>query len=488
MGKRVAREIWEYDTLAEFEADGGAAAYDAGLVRIAGQDYRINDIGGLAAAIKTLSVDNVANLPPASEFAGVAQIGSELLPNLKLRNQLDLARRRVNLLNLKDISYIQKYEITGGTATPDVSDNSITFAVPADTAGRTYFQFFWLTVTANKRYAISFDVVSTSGSLVSGSTAMFSAIPATCVNEETTSAWDFIDLQPGKKHYSIFRPNLTGTVTFRFGIGPVSAATAGPIGASVKISNICFEELSDSKNLYPALYPVPLKQSVNVIDLSDYVIDAATKTMTGTVKTLPAKSVAIFGDSYVNDDADYPYQLNLLSKIGVWTQYEISTGVTTASKTMSEFLLNFETKIQLLIDGGVAPRYVLLQSSLNTLNDSNPATRPARISESYARLVECINWSLARNITPILTTVAPWKAGAAYWFTAGVYLDQYAWDDAIYALAANYALPVFNLRDVVNDPDDPYSFLAANTTDNIHPNATGVALIVDELEIFIENL
>lgn len=51
MGKRRAREIWEYDSMAEFEADGGVAGYGAGKVFIGTSLYysdgeRISIIGG----------------------------------------------------------------------------------------------------------------------------------------------------------------------------------------------------------------------------------------------------------------------------------------------------------------------------------------------------------------------------------------------------------------------------------------------------------
>lgn len=47
MGKRRAREVWEYDSMAEFEADGGAAAYGKGPLWIAGQQYWSDGAGGL---------------------------------------------------------------------------------------------------------------------------------------------------------------------------------------------------------------------------------------------------------------------------------------------------------------------------------------------------------------------------------------------------------------------------------------------------------
>jgi hypothetical protein len=294
-------------------------------------------------------------------------------------------------------------------------------------------------------------------------------------------------LEQGKKYFCLFRPNVAGTATFRCGIGSHANATAGPNGAVLAIKDICLENLSVSGSRYPSLYAVPLKTSVAVVDESE--VTVVGNTLAGTLKTSPGKSVAIFGDSYVNDDGDYPNVLKNLGDVAVWVQWEISTGVTTASKRLVEFLLNFESKMQLLIDSGCKPKYVYIQSSLNTLNDSNTATRPARISADYNRLVECILWALSKGIKPILTTVAPWKSSVAYWFTAGVYLDQMAWDSNIYKLAAAYGLNVFDLRSVINNPADPYSMLAENTSDGgLHPNATGSALIASALNTFIKNL
>lgn len=395
---------------------------------------------------------------------------------------------RKNLIEVKDVSYLNLQQITGGVVMPDPTKNALVCTLPAGATGRAFTQaVFGFDVNPNFIYAFSFTVDSIVGELVSGDKRCFLIAPFTCINQETTPTFNFIDLKAGKKYFSLFRPDVAGTVTFRCGIGSNANVTAGTEGATIVIRDICLENLTVSGSRYPSLYAVPLKSSVAVVDES--VVSVEGNVLSGTLNTLPGTSVAIFGDSYVNDDSDYPNLLLGIGEIGVWVQHEISPGVTTASKKLIEFLLHFERKLQLLIDSGCKPRYVYIQSSLNTLNDSNPSTRVGRISTDFNRLQECVLWALSKGIMPILTTVAPWKSSAAYWYTAGIHLDQMAWDSAVYNLAATYGLNVFDLRAVINDPADPYSMLAANTSDGgIHPNSTGMALLATALNTFIKSI
>lgn len=430
---------------------------------------------------------NIAKYDSAGRVVGVIDANGNT-QYLKT-NEAKLARRRNNLYKVKDISYATSFEAAGGTVTKDAVNNTILFEVPNGVAARAYITFGPTGETVlqpNRIYAVSFTVVERTGSLAVDANSFYEQ-SYTCVNQETVVALKFSDLEPGKKYFTLYRPDVAGAVGYRLGIGPAAAVTGVDV-TMLKVADICFEELTDSGFRYPPLYAVQPQQASSVIDLSTVTVTG--NSMTGVVKTIPGNSIAIFGDSYSNDVGDYPDLLkNISNKLGVWIQWEISTGVTPSGKRLNEILLNFELKMQKLIDDGAQPKYVLIQSSLNTLNDANPVTRAPRISADYARLVECVDWALSSGIIPILTNIAPWKDSAAYWFTSGIYLDQLAWDDAVYKLAAEKSLPVFNLRETVNDPADPYGFLAANTSDGgIHPNATGYGLIATALYDFIQNL
>lgn len=72
MGKQVARDVWSYDTLQEFNADGGAAKYGVGAVWIGGTQYvsngtSISPIGGGSG-----SKSNIISIKPAGNNLGVS--------------------------------------------------------------------------------------------------------------------------------------------------------------------------------------------------------------------------------------------------------------------------------------------------------------------------------------------------------------------------------------------------------------------------------
>lgn len=72
MGKQVARDVWSYDTLQEFNADGGAAKYGVGAVWIGGVQYwsdgvSISTIGG-----GSVNKSGIISLKPAGNNLGVS--------------------------------------------------------------------------------------------------------------------------------------------------------------------------------------------------------------------------------------------------------------------------------------------------------------------------------------------------------------------------------------------------------------------------------
>ena len=70
MGKRRAREIWEYDSMEEFEADGGAKAYGEGIVRI-GRAHYLSDGSG----ISKVGIAQFADLAAFAAAGGIAEYG-----------------------------------------------------------------------------------------------------------------------------------------------------------------------------------------------------------------------------------------------------------------------------------------------------------------------------------------------------------------------------------------------------------------------------
>lgn len=98
MGKRVARDIWVYDTMADFVVDGGVATYGDGGVEIAGEQYvvksgRLLKIGGgsarrrlitigcgnsIANAIKNVDINGTGHKFKAEQFLASAMCGHAL--------------------------------------------------------------------------------------------------------------------------------------------------------------------------------------------------------------------------------------------------------------------------------------------------------------------------------------------------------------------------------------------------------------------------
>lgn len=400
--------------------------------------------------------------------------------------------------NLIQKQFVSEYSqsIIAGTGTPTIVKNdtteTVTITIPATLSGRAFIAMDAISFLAGHTYCISFYIGNAVKNSFGGNFLDVVAAPTVDFGEFRIA---MNTITANKTFAAIFQPTTTQSVTFRLGFGISGNQTAGATDSVIEISKIMVEDLSITGTSIPSEY-IGARQSA--IIRSKYLGALAGNTSGALTVTYTAKSeligtnIAIFGDSYVNDVTDYPEQLKLLSypRIGVWYQPWISTGVTVAGTRPSVFLGQFTTKMQALINQGLSPKYVLLQSSLNTILNTTLATQDANIATDVQAIRVAAEWALRNSITPILTNMAAWKTGASTaWLTDSVYLAQQKWDTEIYALAAEFNIPVFNLRGCVEDATTPYLIASAyDNGDGTHPNATGMALIAAKLQTFLTNL
>jgi lysophospholipase L1-like esterase len=260
------------------------------------------------------------------------------------------------------------------------------------------------------------------------------------------------------------------------------------------VKNIMIEDLSDSILHIPSAFVAPLQSSLINADYYG-TLEANTAGALTVSKNIiyPSSglSIAIFGDSYTNDLTDYPTQLQLLSAptMAVWYQPTISNGVTVAGTRPSVFLVPFTTKMQKLINAGQKPRFVLLQSSLNTINATGASAQDTAITQDLAAIRAAAEWAISNDIQPIFTNITAWKVGCATWISDAKYHAQQRWDSKIYGLAAELDCPIFNLRKAIEDSAIPYQIAAAyDNGDGTHPNATGALKIANDLQGFLVRL
>jgi len=457
---------------------------DAGL----GKEKRVK--GGLIAHYPT-----IADLPPASEFKGVAQVWNQQIVSDEHAWHGDSYSERVvtNLFSKQFVSEIASSVVQGtGTSTAinkDDATQKITMSIGAGDSGRVFITTPATSFLAGHTYCLSFEIED----LVKGSAAddylqITGTVPTIDFGTLTLTKTQFT---ANSRHAIIFQPTTTQTVTWRLGIG-IGGNSNGP--ATLVLKNLMFEDLSESNAMIPSEYVQPLQSHAVLSDYEGTLTNATngTLTLTKNVKSpLTGNTVAIFGDSYINDNTDYAGQLQALKpKIGVWFQRVTTAGVTVAGTRPGTYLSLFQQKLQALIDAGQRPKYVLIQSSLNTISVGLYANQIAQADVDIAIIDDAANWAIANGIIPILTPIGAWKAGAgAGWITDDKYRSQLYYDQKIYSLAATLGVPVFNLRTPVEDAAVPYLIAAANDSgDGIHPNSTGMGLIAAALKDFIEQL
>ena len=399
--------------------------------------------------------------------------------------------------NLLQKQFVSEYtqSIIAGTGTPTIVKNDttqeVTITIPAGTTGRAFLSMDAITFKAGHTYSLDLELVDYVAPAATGD--FFISRLAAPTLEFGTVQLAITGLTADSRQAVIFQPLTTDqAITFRIGFGIGGNVTATGVDAKAVIKNIKFEDLSVSGSNIPNEYVAPRQSALVLSDYQGSLTTAISGKLTLTKNIRSAEkglSIAIFGDSYVNDSTEYPEQLKLLTqpKIGVWYQSQISLGVTTAGTRPSVFLVPFQTKMQRLIDMGQASMFALLQSSLNTVNGTTLATQDAAIATDLAAIKAAAQWAIANGITPILTTMAAWKTGAgANWITNSVYLAQQKWDNAINGLASELGVSIFSLRHGIEDAAIPYQIAAAyDSGDGTHTNSAGGTVIAANLKTLI---
>lgn len=381
---------------------------------------------------------------------------------------------------------------SSGTVTFNDDNYSFTCAVAEGVSGRALITTPNFSLKAGNIYmlAITFGAVVNVSNSTNKPLLVFGAAPALDFGSLDISQAEIV---PNKTNCIIFQPTIDSTIQWRIGLGTNSAGTAPAGGAILEVSDIMLLGPDSIKSAVPPRF-VPPFSTYRSLDQRDGSLSiSSTKGAAVFTKQIdadePGLSIAIFGDSYVNDTSDYPAQLQALTspRIGVWYQKNISNGVTVAGTRPSAFLERFQSKMQVLIDKGAKPKYVLLQSSLNTVNITDEATRAAAIDTDILAIENAAKWAAHKGITPILTLIAPFKTGAgAGWVTLNKWASVISHDTKIQNLATSLKCQVFNLRAPVADPLDEYKLSATyDNGDNIHPNAAGFIEIAKALQSLI---
>jgi lysophospholipase L1-like esterase len=400
--------------------------------------------------------------------------------------------------NLFPTEYISDVtnSITAGTGTPTITEDdtegSFTIELAAGLTGRAFKAFDAISFVAGHTYCLSFEITDlikpTSGTnildVVSAPTVDFGSYQLTRAG-----------IAANTRQAVVFQPTTTQSVTFRLGFG-ISGNTTGAAttGSIMTVKNIMIEDLSDSALHIPSTFVPPLQSAIINADYYGAlaaVTAGALTVSTNVIYPHNGLSIAIFGDSYTNDTIDYPQQLQALSapKVAVWYQPTVSKGVTVSGTRPGVFLGSFTTKMQALIDAGQKPRFVLLQSSLNTINVTGTTAQDTAITDDLAVFRSAAEWALNNGIQPIFTNITAWKAGCATWISDTKYHAQQRFDSKIYGLAAELDCPVFNLRKTIEDAAIPYQIAAAyDNGDGVHPNATGSLKIATDLQAFLVRL
>jgi hypothetical protein len=396
-----------------------------------------------------------------------------------------------NILDKEFVSEISKTQLTGGTVTADDATQSL--YLECASGGRGYLSLFSTakTFTAGHIYAVSFKV--TDLVLPTSTNSPFLATTG------TVPTLDFGDLSIGTTDMTgdgtycvIFQPTTSQTIAWRLGFG-TNAVTSGAVTASCTLSEIQCVDLSEISLPVPPPACDGLQSAPILYEYEASMVGTATKGMVVETKRNRIKgdkfSIAIFGDSWVNDTIDYPQRLRLLAnpKIAVYAQRQTVAGATVAGTRPNSYLSNFNSKIQRLIDTNQMPAFVLIQSSINTVIGSTLANQDDRITTDLLAIENAVKFAISKGLKPILTSVQPGKSGLTGWITDGQYLAYQKIDMAIRALSASYDCSFYDFKKSIGDAADPYVIATAfsDGTTNYHVNQTGADMIAVDLQKII---
>ncbi|MCQ8103245.1 hypothetical protein NP590_03925 [Methylomonas sp. SURF-2] len=278
MGKRRAREIWEYDSMAEFEADGGAKLYGAGHVVIAGigrysdGSYLVDEIRRSPRVVRNISAQT-ARFPTASPLGTATATASRVANAHGVKS---------GLLDLDSLS-----------------------------AGRAFYSGT-LTLDADTWYAISFDVTEMSG-MVSGANSGFRLKTAgTAVIDNYSGDITETKLAAAGigRYCAVFRSMLGGTTTFRLGVGLDSNVG----NKRIKFKDFQWEKLTADSGGCAGDYVYP-GYSAAFDTTNAWSMDGNGKLSQGSAKKFPVTPYAhilAVGDSRLDEPHNIAGQLNTL--------------------------------------------------------------------------------------------------------------------------------------------------------------------------------
>jgi len=121
--------------------------------------------------------------------------------------------------------------------------------------------------------------------------------------------------------------------------------------------------------------------------------------------------------------------------------------------------------------GNVPPTFAILQGSVNSPNESQTA------DQMITTVTSMIDKTLALNIAPIVTNIAPYGQGAGFAITKGQELAAY--NQRLQGVCAAKGAVHVDIHSLLVDTDG-YSLKAAyDSGDGVHPNEAGSQVIAD---------
>jgi len=435
---------------------------------------------------------SIANLPaPADLGFRSARAGPQTIQGCVnfLRHNLNNGLVVENLLDKEFVSQISKTQ-TGATVTADDDNQSI--AIVCQSGGRGFITIFSTakTFVAGHIYCLSVRIsnlvkpTSTNSPFI----ARTGVAPALDLGVESLA---MTELSVDGTYAIIFQPTTSQAISWRIGMGTNDVTTGD---SSCVIDEISVVDLTESSIAIPPPAPDP-KQAISIS--ADYSGSLTSQThglltLTTNVQSLPRDrfSLAVFGDSWVNDTIDYPDRLRLLSnpRVAVWVQRETVAGSTVAGTRPSSYLSTFNARIQRLIDKNHLTAFVIIQSSLNTINQTGLSAQYAAIAADTAEIEAAAMFAISNGIIPILTLIQPCKLGIATWISDNKYFSAQKHDQIIQNIAARIGCIVFDFKRSVGDSADRYSLSATyDSGDGLHPNQAGADVIAIDLQNLIAN-
>jgi len=194
------------------------------------------------------------------------------------------------------------------------------------------------------------------------------------------------------------------------------------------------------------------------------------------------------GDSYGNDDTDYPrVMLDTYEDIGL--VYNCTSGAKLAAINTNLQALFNDPSNYYDNSNAVAPQYVIVQGGINDIIAFSSRTDASVITDLQAELVSMHDTIITNGATPIYVGLAPISSYVSFDVTAGMQAYIEAYNEWLRQYAFSKGVPFLSLYDLLGDPADSTQMLAAYSSDGLHPDQGGSPqLIADELAYLIYGL